>query len=138
MREFFDSSVFFAAFSAGHPGHEESLTMVSKASPRFSACAAHTLAEVYATMTSLPGRNRVSPVQALLFTEEIRGRCQLISLDSDEYLAAVTQASSLSLVSGQIYDWLVMRCAEKVGAKTIYTWNVRHFEQFYGRRIRTP
>ena len=54
MKEFFDTSVLVASFWRGHRGHEASLNLVAAANKKKSACALHTLAEVYATMTALP------------------------------------------------------------------------------------
>lgn len=138
MTEFFDSSVFIAASWAGHPLHESCFSLISKASRKHSACAAHSLAEVYATMTSLPGRHRATPAQSRLLIEEIESRCEVVTLDGPEYRAAIETAAARGLVSGQIYDWLLFRCAEKVEARTIYTLNLRHFEAFGHGRIRTP
>jgi predicted nucleic acid-binding protein len=54
MKEFFDTSVLVAAFWRGHPYHAASLGLVASASKKRSACALHTIAKVYATMTALP------------------------------------------------------------------------------------
>src|SRR5208283_1219064 len=104
-------------------------------------CAAHSLAEVYATMTRLPGRHRLSGEQALLFLENIRDHLTPIALTADEYYKAIRQGVSDGIVGGTIYDALIARCALKSGADIIYTWNLRHFEQFGARiveRLRTP
>jgi hypothetical protein len=40
-----------------------------------------------------------------------------------------------------IYDALIARCARKTAADILYTWNVKHFEQFgpdIAGRLRTP
>jgi len=44
--------------------------------------------------------------------------------------------------SGQVYDALVLRCAERAEVETVYTWNLGHFRaiawaEMVGR-IRTP
>jgi predicted nucleic acid-binding protein len=66
MKEFFDTSEIAAAFWRGHSDHEPSLKLVSAANKRKSACAAHTLAEVYATMTALPVKDVIPTEQARL------------------------------------------------------------------------
>jgi hypothetical protein len=66
------------------PNHEASLKLVSAANKRKSACAVHTLAEVYATMTALPVKYVIPPEQALLFVQETRDRFTLVTLTDDE------------------------------------------------------
>jgi len=80
MKEFFDTSVLIGAFWRGHPHHEPSLKLLSAANKRKSACAMHTLAEVYATMTALPVKDVIPPDQALLFVQEVRDRLTTVTL----------------------------------------------------------
>ena len=80
MKEFFDTSVLIGAFWRGHPYHQASLKRLSAANKRKSACAMHTLAEVYATMTALPVKDVIPPDQALLFVQEVRDRLTLVTL----------------------------------------------------------
>jgi len=128
MKEFFDTSVLVAAFWRGHGGHEVSLDLVAGANKKKSACALHTLAEVYATMTALPVKDVIPPDQALLFVQEVRDRCTVISLDEDEYFTTIEEAAERGFTSGRIYDALLLRCAAKVKAEVIYTWNLKHFK----------
>jgi predicted nucleic acid-binding protein len=141
MKEFFDTSVLIAAFWRGHPDHAASLKRVSAASPKRSFCSLHTLAEVYATMTTLPVREAIPPDQALLFVQEVRDRCTIVNLDEDEYYGAITQAAGRGFTSGRIYDALLLRCAAKVKADAIYTWNLKHFRAIDPRladKVQTP
>lgn len=140
-KEFFDTSVFIAAFWKGHPQHEPSLRLVSRANPEKSTCAAYTLAEVYSTMTALPVKNVIPPDQALLFVGEVRSRCRVTTLDEEEYWDTLSSAASVGFTSGRIYDALLLRCARKAKAKTIYTWNYKHFLAIapdLADRIKTP
>jgi predicted nucleic acid-binding protein len=141
LKEFFDTSVFIGAFWRGHPDHEASLKLVSAANKRKSACAAHTLAEVYATMTALPVKDAVSPDQALLFVQEVRERCVIVTLTEDEYCDTIQRAAERGLASGRIYDALLLRAAAKIRAEVIYTWNLKHFrfiDPTIEDRVRTP
>jgi predicted nucleic acid-binding protein len=141
MKEFFDTSVLVGAFWRGHPQHEPSLKLVSAANKKRSACAAHTLAEVYATMTALPVKDVIPPDQALLFVQEARDRCTVVTLTDDEYYDTIDQAAARGLTSGRVYDALLLRCATKVKADVIYTWNLKHFRMIspdVADRIRTP
>ena len=141
MKEFFDTSVLVAAFWRGHPDHEASVKLVGMANRNKSACALHTLAEVYATMTALPVKNPISSDQALLFVQEVRDRFALVSLNEAEYLETISHAAENGFASGRIYDALLLRCAEKVKAAAIYTWNLKHFKAIgptLAKRIRIP
>ena len=127
MREFFDTSVLIAVFWGGHANHEASIKQFAKAEKKHASCAAHTLAEVYATMTALPVKPVIPPEQALLFVEEVRKRLSLVSLDAEEYYETIRKAADRGLTSGRIYDALLMSCAAKAKAEVIYTWNLKHF-----------
>ena len=141
MKEFFDTSVLIGAFWRGHLHHQASLKRLSAANKRKSACAMHTLAEVYATMTALPVKDVIPPDQALLFVQEVRDRLTLVTLTEEEYYTTIEQAAALHFTSGRIYDALLLRCAAKVKAETIYTWNLKHFRAIrpaLAGRIQTP
>lgn len=141
MTAFFDTSALVPVFLEDHEHHERSLKTFVGADKRRDCCAAHSLAEVYATMTRLPGRHRLSGEQVLLFLENIRERLRLIALTGDEYHATIKEAAATGVVGGTIYDALIARCAMKAKADTIYTWNMRHFEQFGAaivERLRMP
>jgi predicted nucleic acid-binding protein len=124
-----------------HEHHEASLSAFHKADRESSCCAAHSLAEVYSTLTRLPGRHRLSGEQVLLFLENIRERLTLVTLDAEEYFAAVQEAAAAGIVGGAIYDALLAQCALKSRAETIYTWNVKQFQRInseIARRVKTP
>jgi predicted nucleic acid-binding protein len=53
----------------------------------------------------------------------------------------VKEAAAVGVVGGTVYDALLARCAIKAGAEIIYTWNMKHFQQFspeITKRLRTP
>lgn len=141
MKEFFDTSVLVASFWRGHRDHEASLKRVAAADKKKSACALHTLAEVYATMTALPVKDIIPPDQALLFVQEVRDRFTIIGLNEAEYSETISRAAERGFVSGRIYDALLLRCAAKTKAEVVYTWNVKHFKAIdpkQAHKIQTP
>ncbi len=124
-----------------HEHHPASLEAFLKADKGKGSCGAHSLAELYSTLTRLPGKHRLSGEQVLLFLGNIRDRLTMVALDVEEYFAALEEAAAAGIVGGSVYDGLLARCALKAGADTIYTWNVKHFQQFgpeITRRIKTP
>ncbi|HTC50268.1 MAG TPA: PIN domain-containing protein [Candidatus Aquilonibacter sp.] len=127
MRWFFDSSVLVSALLPDHEHHARSFAAFLAASPKNASCAAHSLAEVYATLTRYPGKERLHSEQAALLLQEIERRLTLVWLDGDEYRVAIHRLARMGIVGGAVYDGLLAACALKVGARHIYTWNVLHF-----------
>ena len=141
MKYFLDTSVLVPVFVDEHPHHETSLAVFLRAEKKHASCAAHSLAEVYATLTRLPGKHRASASEALLFLENIKERLAFISLNAEEYWRAVKHSAEWGIVGGTIYDSLLAHCALKARAETILTWNVDHFRQVgpeVAKRVRTP
>ena len=92
-------------------------------------------------MTTLPVRPAVSPDQALLFLGQLRERVTIVPLSQEDYFKTVQNAAELGVTGGRIYDALLLAAARNVGAKHVFTWNIRHFQQIapdLARRIRTP
>jgi predicted nucleic acid-binding protein len=141
VKYFFDTSVLVAAVLAQHVHHEASLAAYLKADKHHAGCAAHSLAEVYATLTRLPGRHRVECEAALLLLDEIRKRMAVVTLDEQDYYGAISSAAMEGITGGTIYDALLAHCALKSNTATIYTWNVEHFRRLgpaVAQRVRTP
>jgi predicted nucleic acid-binding protein len=128
VKRFFDTTVLVAALLPDHPHHARSFPMFASATRKQSACAAHSLAEAYSTFTHYPGKERMSAEVASLLVQGIEDRFTLVSLDGDEYCAAIRRMAQMGIVGGAVYDGLVAACALKAGADHLYTWNVRHFD----------
>ena len=92
-------------------------------------------------MTALPVRDAIAPDQALLFVQEVRERCLVVALDEPEYLDTIARSAERGFKGCRIYDALLVRCARKANAQSIYTWNLRHFQATdpeLADRMRTP
>lgn len=141
MKAFFDTSVLVPVFYGDHIHHEASLERFIQFDRSTGCCGAHSLAEVYSTLTRMPGKHRISAEQAVLFIGSVRERLSIAPLDGDEYADALRVSADLGIVGGGIYDALLARCAIKAKAKVIYTWNARHYA-LCGRevagKLRTP
>jgi predicted nucleic acid-binding protein len=141
LKEFFDTSVLIAAFWRGHVHHEPSLLLFASARKTESACALHSIAEVYAGMTALPLKPPIPSEQAFLFVQEVQSRLTLVPLEQHEYLETIQRSAEVGSTSGRIYDALLLRAAAKCEAQTIYTWNLKHFRALapeLSSIIRTP
>ena len=127
MKAFLDTSVLVATFYADHEHHAPSIDLFLRYGKRDASCGAHSLAEVYATLTGMPGRRRVSGDEALLFLGDIRERLTIVALDEQEYFQVVEASAAVHLSGGTIYDAILGHCALKAQAKVIYTWNAKDF-----------
>jgi predicted nucleic acid-binding protein len=128
VKWFFDTSVLVAALLPDHPHHARSFPLLASATRKQAACAAHSLAEVYSTLTRYPGKERMSAEAAGLMVQGIEHRLTLVWLNADEYSAAIRRLARLGIVGGAVYDGMIAACALKAGADHLYTWNVRHFD----------
>jgi predicted nucleic acid-binding protein len=141
LKAFVDTSVLVAAFWGDHPDHNASLDVFTKMRPQIGACGIHSLAEVYSVMTALPVRPLLAPEQVYLFVEQIPERLTVIALQPADYLKTIRELAERRLASGRVYDALLLACARKSKAETIYTWNLKHFQQLapdLANRVRTP
>jgi predicted nucleic acid-binding protein len=141
VKSFFDTSVLVAACLEKHEHHERSHALFISANRRTACCAAHSLAELYATLTRLPGQNRMSADQALLFMDSVEERFEIVSLDAKDYRAAIRQAATAGVIGGTVYDALLGWCALKANVTRIYTWDVGDFQRLgggIGEKVRTP
>ena len=141
MKGFFDTSVLVPVFYGNHVHHQASIDLFVQFDKSTGCCGAHSLAEVYSTLTRMPGKHRISAEQAMLFIGSIRERLSTIALTGDEYADALQSSSARGIVGGGIYDAMLAHCALKAKAEAIYTWNARHYAlcgQEIGSLLRAP
>jgi predicted nucleic acid-binding protein len=139
LKLFFDSSVLVPVFYADHQHHDSSARVFLKAGKE-DFCALRTLGEVYATLTGLPVRPRITGPEGVAIVKQIRDRLTLVSLSEQEYVSTLETASP-TIVGNAAYDALIARCAIKAGAVALFTWNVQHFARLgpdVARLIKTP
>jgi predicted nucleic acid-binding protein len=141
MKGFFDTSALVPVFYGDHVHHEASFALFIQFNKSTGCCGAHSLAEVYSTLTRMPGKHRISGEQAMLFVGSIRERLSTIALSGDEYAEVLGASAALGIVGSGIYDAMLAHCALKAQAETIYSRNRRHYTQCgpeVTRRLRAP
>lgn len=141
MKAFLDTSVLVAATRETDQRYTVSLKLLKQFAPESAFCAAHSLAELYATLTGMRPPNRLRPDQAVLVLNQFKTSMQCVPLSADEVLQTIHRTAALKLPGGIIYDALLMACARKVNAERIYTWNEKHFKMVapdLSDRIMTP
>jgi predicted nucleic acid-binding protein len=124
---FVDTSVIVAASTPSDHRHEACINLLAVADSRGGACAAHTLAEVFAVLTGRPVPLRLPPSDAATLVAHTSKRLTVVSLTVTEYLAAIQGLATLGHSAGMVYDALLLACARKVKASRIYTLNQKHF-----------
>ncbi len=141
MKAFFDTSVLIATFYVHHQFHQPSIDLIVRFKKNEACCGAHSLAEIYSTLTGRTGRERISGAEALLFLGDIVERLTVVGLAHREYFKVLEASSALGITGGAIYDALLGYCALKAKAQAIYTWNTKDFTRLgsaIAGRVKTP
>jgi len=141
VEAFLDTSVLVASFYGEHEHHDPSISLLSKQKKSTACTAAHCLVEVYSVVTGMPGKDRASPDEALLFLRDVRERLSTIALNENEHFKVLEDAATAGTIGGTAYDAIIAHCALKAKAHTIYTWNAKHFNRLgahIASRIRQP
>jgi predicted nucleic acid-binding protein len=129
MKVFLDTSVLIPVFYGDHVHHAASIDVFTRFSKKEMSCGAHSLVEVYSTLTRMPGKHRVGGEQAMLFIGSIKEKLTIVGLTPEEYIQMLQTHAGMGVGGGVIYDALLATCALKSGADRLYTWNVRHYSQ---------
>jgi predicted nucleic acid-binding protein len=122
----FDTSVLVAAIVRVHPLHERAVPWLKRVKMRRDTgiVSAHTLAELYAILTTLPIQPRISPELARqLIHDNVLNTCQVIPLIQDDYEAVITGLAKRGLIGGVTYDALILRVAAQAQVDVIVTLN---------------
>src|SRR4051812_49427900 len=141
MKAFLDTSVLVPVFYGDHAHHDASLDVFTRFDKANVCCGAHSLVEVYSSLTRMPGKHRISSDQAMLFIGSIRERLTVVGLTPHEYADMLQIYSAQGIVGGAIYDALLATCAIKSTERKLFTWNLRHYRQFgpeVKRLLETP
>jgi predicted nucleic acid-binding protein len=130
LKVLFDTSVLVAAMVEAHPRHPEAFGWLERAHQRrigYYVCA-HSLAELYAVLSTYPARPRLSPeLVSRVIGENVTGKARIVSLAGRDY-ALVLQALALAGQPGAvIYDALIARAAQKARVDRLVTLNPRDF-----------
>ena len=126
----FDTSVLVAGIVAAHPAHALALPWLQRAhrgSIGFLV-ATHTVAELYAVLSTLPVRPRIGPGLARqLVRENVLAKAKVVSLSAADYEAVIDEVADLGLSGGIVYDALLARAFRKSGGGKLLTLNPRDF-----------
>lgn len=140
MKTLFDTSVIVAALVESHPLHQRAFPWLKQAKAKeFDlVVAGHTMAELYAVLSTLPIKPKISPAVAWkLIHENIEAIGKIVLLTPAEYTSAIKQLSELGLAGGVTYDALIAKVAKKTKVERLLTLNVDHFRRVWpeGKKI---
>lgn len=127
-----DTSILVAAMVTSHPEHARAFTYLRDAKQRklHGIIAAHSLAEIYAVLTSMPVQPRISPAAAWkLINENLLGIFEVVSLSKSDYISVIQKLSSQQTSGGTIYAALIAQSVIKAAADQLITLNVTDFKK---------
>ena len=134
MKTLFDTSIIVAALVESHPMHQRVFPWIkqSRANEFELIVASHTIAELYAVLSTLPIKPRISPIIAWkLINENIEAAGKIVSLTPAEYISVIKQLSRLGMAGGITYDALIARVAKKTKVERLLTLNTNHFKRVW-------
>ena len=124
MRVLLDTSVLVAAMVEAHPAHQRALHWLKRVThgADHGLVAAHSLAEVYSILTTLPVLPRISPSDALqLIKRNILAVLQVVCLSDADYAQVIEHLSALGITGGATYDALILRAAINANVDQVVT-----------------
>lgn len=134
MRILLDTSVLVAAMIETHPAHTRALPWLQrvKSGSDTGLVAAHSLAELYAILTTLPLQPRIPPpVAQALIRRNVLTVFEVVSLSDADYAAVIDHLSDLGIVGGATYDALILYAALKANVDQVATLNEKDFRRVY-------
>ncbi len=144
MRILFDTSALVAALIEAHPAHSRTFPWLQRvrAGHDIGFIAAHSLAELYSALTTLPYQPRLSPQAAQqLLEQDLLKVFEIVVLSEMDYRVVIQRLASLGIVGGAIYDALITQAAAQVNVDQVLTLNEKDFRRVYpelASRIVTP
>ena len=134
MRILLDTSVLVAAMVEAHPAHEQGLAWLKRVTdgPDKGLVAAHSLAELYAVLTTLPVHPPILPLDAQqLIKHNVTERLEIVFLSDQDYIEVIEHLAALSIVGGATYDALILRAAANAKVDLVVTLNEKDFQRVY-------
>jgi predicted nucleic acid-binding protein len=134
MKVMLDTSVLVAAMVAAHAQHRRAQPWLQRAiAGNFEfLVAAHSLAELYAVLTTLPVSPRISPAAAArLVQENVLTPATIVALTATEYAQVLRHLAEQAISGGAVYDALIAKAAEKAGVDKLVTLNGEDFRRVW-------
>ncbi len=134
MKVLFDTSVLIAALIDSHANHVRAFPWLLKAKRgEIEGCiGTHTLAELYAILTSLPVQKKVSSTDVWrLIQDSVLSSFEIVQLTKDDYQFVLESLAQNGIRGGTTYDALIAHAAYKTNVDKLLTLNQSHFKRVY-------
>jgi predicted nucleic acid-binding protein len=144
MKVLLDTSVLVAAIVEAHPAHERALPWLarSRSGDVETLVCAHSAAETFAVLSTLPLSPRIGPGLARqLVRKNVLTGSRVVTLAARDYEAVIDDLGDLGVSGGAVYDALIARAAAKANADLLLTLNPKHFLRVWpsgAKRIQAP
>jgi predicted nucleic acid-binding protein len=132
MTALLDTSVLVAALVEAHPRHGRAFVWLQRArrGEVNGIIAAHSIAETFAVLTSLPLSPRIAPPTAwTLLERSVLANCRSVSLSVTDIRQVVARLSRQGLMGDIVYDALIAEAGSKARAERIVTLNPADFRR---------
>jgi predicted nucleic acid-binding protein len=129
VKVLFDTNVLVAALVENHGNHSVCSPWLERAQTEAieAFLSTHTLAELYAILTRLPLKNRITPDLALHLIRSNLAKFKLVSLTVEDYRSVLLRMIQSSVIGGGIYDGLIAQAALKAKVDVLLTSNSKDF-----------
>jgi len=134
MRILLDTSVLVAAMVEAHPAHEQGLAWLKRVTDGADKglVAAHSVAELYAVLTTLPVHPPISPLDARrLIQHNVTEKFEIVFLSDQDYIQVIEHLAALGIIGGATYDALILRAAANANVDLVVTLNAKDFQRVY-------
>lgn len=125
MRLLFDTSTVIAALLRPHEAHYLAHPWLDQVltGAHTGLLSAHSLAELYSTLTRMPLQPKLTATDALdLIRENLLGTFEVVGLTPADYVAILENLQRHNLVGGITYDALVMYCVNNALIACANNW----------------
>ncbi|MFH1707074.1 MAG: PIN domain-containing protein [Planctomycetota bacterium] len=132
MKVLYDTSVLVAGLVEAHPLHNRVFPWIKQAVAREhkALISAHSYAELYSVLTSLPVRPRIAPSAAWqIINGTITPSFEVVALTADQYKTAVQAMAAAGLSGGAVYDAVIVAAARAAKADRLLTLNPADFKR---------
>lgn len=143
MKAIFDTSLIISGIVESHPMHAKCLPWLQRAKVGEVECivVAHTLAETYAVLTTLPVKPRISPMVAQRLIEgNLQAIARIVPLTIADYWNTIQRMTELGLSGVTVYDAFITTVARRLSVDKLVTLNADDFRRVWpeGKQVITP
>lgn len=134
MKILLDTSILVAAMVEAHPAHAQGMAWFKRATNGSDEgfVSAHSLAETYSILTTLPVQPHISPSEArLLIQHNVIQKFEVVNLSSEDYAYVIDLLAEIGVIGGATYDALILRAAANAGVDIVVTLNEKDFRRVY-------